>query len=57
MMYRCKLCQSKTSNSGKVCSRCYGKIRLWRKIKAMLMPYYEPMKNEKGETKTNESET
>ena len=37
--YPCKYCGMKTLNKGGVCSPCLAKIKLWRQIQAMLMPY------------------
>lgn len=37
--YICKHCETTTNNSSRVCSDCNEKLRLWRQIRAMLMPY------------------
>lgn len=39
--YICKHCGAKTQNVSSVCSLCNEKLKLIRRIKAMLLPYYE----------------
>lgn len=33
---KCKYCGSRTKNTSNICSKCYGKLRLIRRIKEML---------------------